>query len=141
MKQPTTVGIDVAKAKIDVAIVTEDEIVKKQFPNQTEQDMFNLIAWLKNNKVQSSDSIVVESTGSYHWLVCIVLVENNFKVHLINPLITKKYEKSSIRGAKTDTIDSIRLAEIGFLEKDLPIFFDSRESLSGKKYHSLYAKI
>lgn len=145
MKQitvPVSVGIDVAKAKIDVAIYwNTSETKNKQFKNQTEQNMQSLISWLTENGVKSGTPIVVESTGSYHWLTCLLLSEHKFCVHLINPLITKKYERSSIRGSKTDPIDAKRLAEIGTIEKDLPLFFDSRESLSIKKYHSLYAKI
>lgn len=139
---PQSVGIDVAKAKIDVAILTEESETKtKQFPNQTEEDMERLVTWLGENGVQKDSPIVVESTGSYHWLTCILLSEQGYRVHLINPLITKRYEKSSVRGGKSDTIDAKRLAEIGIIEKDLPLFFDSRESLSSKKYHSLYAKV
>lgn len=142
LKTPKSVGIDIAKSKIDVAILTEDsQVLSKQFPNHTQEDMENLVQWLKKNTVSTDIPIVVESTGSYHWLSCIMLSENGFRVHLINPLITKRYERSSIRGSKSDTVDAKRLAEIGIIEKDLPIFFDSRESLSNKKYHSLYAKI
>jgi len=139
---PQSVGIDVAKAKIDVCILwNTSETKTKQFTNQTEADIEKCVDWLRENGVQKDIPIVIESTGSYHWLSCLLLSENNFQVHLINPLITKRYERSSIRGAKTDTVDAKRLAEIGIIEKDLPLFFDSRESLSVKKYHSLYAKI
>lgn len=139
---PQSVGIDVAKAKIDVCILWDmTETKTKQFPNESETDMERLIAWLSENGVGQDTPIIVESTGSYHWLSCLLLSENGFQVHLINPLITKRYERSSIRGSKTDTVDAKRLAEMGMIEKDLPLFFDSRESLSAKKYHSLYAKI
>jgi len=141
-KTPQSVGIDVSKAKIDVAILWDmTETKTKPFSNQTESDMEKLVAWLNDNGVAKDTPIVVESTGSYHWLSCLLLSEKGFMVHLINPLITKRYEQSSIRGTKTDTVDAKRLAEIGVIEKNLPLFFDSRESLSAKKYHSLYAKI
>jgi transposase len=137
-----SVGIDVSKAKIDVAIITEDSgAIVRQFPNQTQEDMEELAQWLAENGVGKDIPVVIESTGSYHWLPCIILSGHGFSVRLINPLITKRYEKSSVRGAKTDTVDAKRLAEIGAAEKGLPVFFDSRESLSGKKYHSLYAKV
>ena len=114
------------------------ETKTKQFPNQTTEDMEKLVTWLSENRVQGDTPIVVESTGSYYWLSCLLLSENGFCVHLINPLITKRHERSSIRGVKTDTVDAKRLAEIGIIEKYLPLFFDSRESLSAKKHHSLY---
>lgn len=139
---PQSVGIDVAKAKIDVCILWNvNQTIAKSFANQKAEDMQDLARWLKENGVLQETPIVVESTGSYHWLSCLMLSENGFRVHLINPVLTKRYERSSIRGSKTDSIDAKRLAEMALIETDLPLFYDSRESLSAKKYQSLYAKI
>ena len=136
------VGIDVSKVKIDVAILMSASKTKtKLFSNQTQKDMQALVSWFLENGVKQTTPIVIESTGSYHWLCCLILSEHGFRVHLINPLLTKRYEKSSIRGAKTDTVDAKRLAEIGLIEENLPLFFDSRNSLSSKRYCSLYAKL
>jgi transposase len=68
-------------------------------------------------------------------------VEKGKQYGVINPLLTKKYERSSIRGSKTDRIDAKRLAEIGLLESDLPDFFDSRQSLPAKQYQSILNKL
>lgn len=139
---PQSVGIDVSKATIDVAIRfsgTEHELCT--FSNLSEVDILECIAWLQSHSVKADTPIIVESTGSYHWLVCLLLSQEGFSVRLINPLITKKYQRASVRGSKTDTIDSKRLAEIGVIEADLPAFFDSRDSLANKKYQALYAKI
>jgi transposase len=139
---PRSVGIDVSKAKIDVAILFDTaEYATQQFTNQNEAGIQECIDWLKSHNIQTKTSIVIESTGSYHWLVCLLLSEAGYLVHLINPLLTKKYQRGSIRGAKTDTIDAKRLAEIGMIEHDLPIFFDTRDSLTSKKYQTLYAKL
>jgi transposase len=62
-------------------------------------------------------------------------------VKVINPIITKKYQRASIRNSKTDRIDAQRLAEIGLLESDLPDFFDSRENLKTKQYQALLKKL
>ena len=140
-KIPQSVGIDVSKTKIDVAILTDTTETKTKRFAQTEKELRELVLWLKECGVQKDTPIVVESTGSYHWLSCLLLSEAGYLVHLINPLLTKRYERSSIRGAKTDTVDAKRLAEIGIIEQDLPLFFDTRESLSARKYHSLYAKV
>jgi len=98
---PQSVGIDVAKAKIDVAIawgMGEKKI--KQFGNQSQKDMEKLVSWLKINGVQGSTPIVLESTASYHWLSCLLLCEAGFQVHLINPLLTKRYEKYPYEGLR-----------------------------------------
>ena len=139
---PLSVGIDVAKAKVDVAIRLQNGTYSSQaFSNETEEDMTQLLQWFQENYISPEIPIVVESTGSYHWLCCIVLSEAGYAVHLINPLLTKKYEQSSIRGSKTDTIDARRLADIGLMEMNLPLFFDSRETLSKKRYLSLLRKL
>jgi len=137
-----SVGIDVSKATLDVAIASQDgEVFSHTFVNETEENMQHLAAWLREHDVSPQTPIVVESTGSYHWLCCLSLTEQKFSVRLINPLLTKKYQKASIRGAKTDRIDARRLADIGRMEQDLPLFFDSRETLSRKRYLSLLHKV
>ena len=71
---PQSVGIDVAKAKIDVCILwNTSETKTKQFTNQTEADIEKCVDWLRENGVQKDIPIVIESTGSYHWLSCLLL--------------------------------------------------------------------
>ena len=121
------VGVDVSKNKLDFAI--DNTKLFKSFDND-EFGIKTAISWLENN-TNNSIKIVIESTSWYHWLVCLLLSESNYEVCLINPLITKKYQKSSIRDSKNDKIDAYRLAEIAKLESGLPKFFDSRETLRG----------
>jgi len=139
---PVSVGVDVAKATLEVTILFQNtESLSHAFDNDTQESMNVLIKWLQKHNVSKKIPIVVESTGSYHWLCCILLSEQEYTVHLINPLLTKKYQQASIRGAKTDKIDAKRLAEIGRIERGLPLFFDSRETLSRKRYLSLLRKV
>lgn len=134
-------GVDVSKETLDVALLTSDGEVSQQVFKNHEEGLKNLLTWLVDHQVPSEIPIVIESTGSLHWLACLMLVEHGYSVRLINPIITKKYQQSSIRDSKTDSIDASRLAEIGRLEKDLPGFFDTREQLSRKRYQSLLAKL
>ena len=127
------VGVDVSKNKLDFAI--DNTKLFKSFDND-EFGIKTAISWLENN-TNNSIKIVIESTSWYHWLVCLLLSESNYEVCLINPLITKKYQKSSIRDSKNDKIDAYRLAEIAKLESGLPKFFDSRETLRNKRIHTL----
>jgi transposase len=136
-----SVGIDVSKATLDIAILTTKGVVlSKTIPNETTA-IEKLLPMLSSHNITSKTPVVIESTGSLHWLVCLLLTEHHYTVHLINPLLAKKYQKASIRDTKTDSIDAIRLAEIGRLERNLPVFFDTRELLSKKRYHSLLAKL
>ncbi|KKP39471.1 MAG: transposase IS116/IS110/IS902 family protein [Candidatus Peregrinibacteria bacterium GW2011_GWF2_33_10] len=139
MIEKTYVGIDVSKAKLDIAIRREGLRKIATFIN-SQEGIEECRKWLSDNNAKEA-IIVVESTGSLHWLVCLLLTDYGYDVRLINPLITKKYQKSSIRDAKNDKIDAIRLAEIGRIEENLPQFFDSRETLKIKRYESLLAKL
>jgi len=134
-----SVGIDVSKDTL-VVCLSSPEKQRYQCAN-TLSGIEELIRWLESQKIEKSCPIVVESTSSYHWLLCLCLREQELDVRLINPIITKKYQRSSVRNAKTDRVDAERLAEIGQLEPDLPRFFDSREQLSQKRCQSLIQKL
>lgn len=139
MFTPTAVGIDVSGATLDAGILKGKTKSTTAFPN-TREGIEALIVWLREQGIADAP-VVLESTGSLHWLACLLLAEHGFSVCLINPLITKKYQRASVRNAKTDKIDALRLAEIGTLERELPRFFDTRETLSQKRYQSLLAKL
>lgn len=141
MHMHNTVGIDVSKATLDVAIRTNAAAVISKTATNSERGITSLISWLSHHAVNSKTPIVIESTGSYHWRVCVTLTEHNFTVHLINPLLTKQYQKATIRDTKTDRIDAIRLAEIASREASLPVFCDTPETLAQKRYLSLLAKV
>jgi transposase len=130
------VGIDVSKAKLDFAIGSEKTSTFKN----SEEGILEAIKWLEENTSHPL-KIVIESTSWYHWVACLMLKEEGFDVRSINPIITKKYQRSSIRDCKNDRIDAIRLAEIAKLEPNLPKFFDSRGSLKNKRFHSLLKKL
>ncbi|MEI7750442.1 MAG: IS110 family transposase [Candidatus Moraniibacteriota bacterium] len=133
----TYTGIDVSKASLDVCVKDEfgTTLFSEKFHN-TEEGV-----GLMKDSIPQESKVVIESTSSYHWLSCLELTSAGFEVSAINPLLTKKYERSSIRGAKTDSVDASRLADISRLEQGLPLFFDSRESLTRKRYQTLLARL
>ena len=104
------VGIDVAKAKSMVAILSDDsEIIKAPFEiANTESGLSSLCKIIK--ELQDKVYCVVESTGVYHFPVVSYLQENDIFVSVVNPLIIKKYASMDIRKVKTDKTDSLKLA-------------------------------
>lgn len=139
MKVKTFIGIDIAKIKFDIAVWQHGNTFINQFSN-TKEGCQLCLDWLQGLKV-STATVIVESTGSLHWLVCLIFVDAGYDVRMINPIITKKYQKSSIRDAKNDQIDAKRLIDIARIEENLPVFFDSRETLTRKRYESLLAML
>jgi transposase len=135
-----SIGIDVSKAKLDVACLLADQSVKTgQFEN-SRVGIGLLQEFLDIQKTAKAVPCVVESTGDYHLLVAVILSQAGFKVCVINPLITKQYQKSSIRQAKTDKIDAERLARIGRLETNLRVFTGNLHNIASAKLTSLLGK-
>jgi len=104
------VGIDVAKSKSMVAILSDDgEIIKDPFEiANTESGLGYLCGIIR----ELTDDVycVVESTSIYHFPVVSYLQENDIFVSVVNPLIIKKYASMDIRKVKTDKADSLKLA-------------------------------
>ena len=104
------VGIDVAKSKSMVAILSDDgEIVNAPFEiANTESGLSFLCSIIK--ELDGDVFSVVESTSVYHFPVVSYLQENDIFVSVVNPLIVKKYASMDIRKVKTDKADSLKLA-------------------------------
>jgi transposase len=111
------VGIDVSKAKLDVAFVYDQHEEVKGYSND-ETGLATLVSYLRQAQVKCK--IVMESTGRYHLLAALRLSEAGLDVRVINPLIAKRYFSSKIRKVKTDKADAQVLAQVALLEKELP---------------------
>lgn len=109
-----SVGVDVSKGKSTVCILKPyGEVVCSPFEVlHAEKELDALDALL--NKLDGEIRIVMEATGIYHLPVLTFLHEKGYFVSVINPYAMKKYAKdNSIRGAKTDKLDSIMIANYG----------------------------
>ncbi len=136
-----SVGIDVSKEKSTVCIARPyGEIVVPPFdiPHTEEalQDLADhVVAFGEDAK------IVMESTGVYHLPVFLVLREAGLFVCAENPFLLKKYAASSLRKAKTDKIDAIRLANYGIdnwfrlVEYRMPDKTYEELKFLGRQYH------
>ena len=104
------VGIDVAKSKSMVAILSDDgEIIKEPFEiANTESGLEYLCSII--GELTDKVYCAVESTSVYHIPIVSYLQENDIFVSVINPLIIKKYASMDIRKVKTDKVDSLKLA-------------------------------
>lgn len=125
MKKVLAVGIDVSKATLDVCIKFKEK-EQHQIYGNTDEGITELITELHQyNKKKHSYKIVMESTGRYHLLAALTLSKKKFAVHIINPLVAKRYFSSFIRKVKTDKADARVLAEVAYQEKKLPRPFGS----------------
>lgn len=102
-----TVGIDVAKAHIDVCVLHANTGVQR-WGNDPEGHSA-LIAALKPLEVAL---VVMEATGGYEAAVACALQAAGLAVAVINPRQARDFAKSMGRLAKTDAIDARVLAEL-----------------------------
>jgi transposase len=108
-----SVGIDVSKDKSTVCMLRPyGEVVEAPYNiDHTEQALNTLI-----ERIESFDEdvkVVLEATGGYHQVVVAKLLTSNIFTVVVNPYIMKKYCAATLRKAKTDKIDSIRIANYG----------------------------
>jgi transposase len=101
------VGIDVAKAHLDVAIWPTQERLRV---TRDEAGMGELIAWLQP---QTPALIVLEATGGLETLVAGMLSEAQLPTAVINPRQARDFAKALGVLAKTDALDALVLARFG----------------------------
>lgn len=108
-----SVGIDVSKDKSTVCMLRPyGEVVEAPYNiDHTEQALNTLIEHIK--LFDEDVKVVLEATGGYHQVVVAKLLTSNIFTVVVNPYIMKKYCAATLRKAKTDKIDSIRIANYG----------------------------
>ena len=108
-----TAGIDISKDKSTVCMLRPyGEVVEAPYNiDHTEQALNTLIERIKS--FDEDVKVVLEATGGYHQVVVAKLLTSNIFTVVVNPYIMKKYCAATLRKAKTDKIDSIRIANYG----------------------------
>lgn len=102
------VGIDVAKAELQVCAKGETE-VQRSFANNT-QGHAELVAWL-HGLAGEVELVGLEATGTYGQAVCAYVYAQGLAVSLLNPAQIKAYAKSQLKRHKTDRIDAALIAD------------------------------
>lgn len=137
-----SVGLDVAKNKIDICLLGNNQQCEYFQIKNTRSDIQKCITFFEENNIPKNIPYIIESTWDYNTLACILFAKAKFSIKEINPLITKKYIKSSIRGTKTDKTDAKALAMVGIIEgENLPNFSKELSFLGVSKKISLIAKL
>jgi transposase len=110
-------GIDVAKAKLDCALLDTitDKRRNKSIPNDAAG--FKALAdWLdKHGGARANVHAVLEATGVYHEAVAQWLFDIGATVSVANPAQVKDFARGLTVRTKTDGVDSVVLARYGAL--------------------------
>lgn len=107
-------GCDVAKRKIDVALLDNIGVVQwhDSIPNEHEA-LASYLLTLRGHFMDEEVICVVESTGAYHYPVLDACEIAELPCRLFNPIMTKQQTKATVRGTKTDKTDAVAIARIG----------------------------
>jgi transposase len=110
MTPPTLfVGIDVAKAKFDVAILTpEGKYRSKAFPNNPVGHQ-QFVDWLDQHGAREAH-LCMEATGAYGRNLARFLAQQQLLVSVVNPAQIHAFGKTELTRAKTDKADARLIA-------------------------------
>lgn len=101
-------GIDISKAKLDVALLRGEKVHSNVFKN-SQVGFTDLTKWLE--KHQSNPHIAMEATGSYGLAAAKFLHQNGYLVSVINPVQIKAFGRSKLVRVKTDKADAVLIAK------------------------------
>lgn len=110
-------GVDVAKAKLDCALLDTGtgKLKTKVVPN-TAPGFAQLLAWLGKHHAPQAD-VVMEPTGVYHEAAALALTDAGLTLSLVNPAQLRKFAQGLGMKTKTDKADSVVLARYGATQK------------------------
>ena len=105
----TWVGIDVAKASLDVAWGSGDDA----HYSTAENSATGRTTLIRELPPAVESRVVVEATGGYERALVTTLVEAGYRVAVVNPRHVRDFAKALGILAKTDRIDALVLARFG----------------------------
>lgn len=104
------VGIDVAKHKFDIALLSNNKIKSKVFDN-TSAGHHAFAAWLTERGAPPTQThLCMEATGPYSETLAISLVQAGWSVSVVNPARIKGFAQGELARNKTDRADAALLA-------------------------------
>lgn len=107
MNPLTTVGIDIAKDKFDVAVLHQEKKYKDKSFKNTTKGFAELINWLRPFE---DCHICMESTGSYGIGLATALHDAGFKISVENAARIHAFGQSELSRNKTDKSDARMIA-------------------------------
>jgi transposase len=112
-------GMDVAKAKLDCLLLSEDsDKGKSKSVANSRTGITDLLAWIGKQHISPDElHVVMEGTGVYHEQAALALADAGVTVSIVNPAQVKDFGRGLAIRTKTDGVDSYVLARYGALLK------------------------
>lgn len=112
-------GIDVAKAKLDVALQLADDKVRSKVVDNTPEGFAVLSAWLDKYGVTDLH-VCMEATGIYWEAVAEFLADAGHTVSVVNPAQIKAFGAAGLVRTKTDRVDARLIARFCAAQRPEP---------------------
>lgn len=105
------VGIDIGKAKFDVALLMGDRLKQAVFSN-TETGFKQLLVWIDRHRSKPNSELhaCMEATGNWGLDLGDFLYGQGVQVSIVNPARIKAYGQSELARNKTDKLDAALIA-------------------------------
>lgn len=104
-----TLGIDVSKDSLAVALLSDGPLRRGTFDNQ-KAGFAKLVRWLKKQKAREA-LVCMEATGNYWLELAFYLHNTGFRVSVVNPRRTKKHGEAAGVRHKSDPVDAGLIAD------------------------------
>ena len=123
-----SVGIDISKGRSTIAVMRPfGEIVISPFEvRHTDSELSELARRLKS--LNGETRVVMGATGNYHAPVDWLFHGAGLYVSIVNAMLVHDYGNNSLRRAKTDKKDAVKLANYGLNHRlALPQYFPEED--------------
>lgn len=139
------VGIDISKGKSMIAALKPfgELVIKPYEVIHTSSELKKLANSLKS--LDGETRVIMECTGRYHECVAETLTKFGVFVCTVNPILIHNYGNNSVRRAKTDKKDSLKIAKYGLdnwsdLREYTPMETARQNLKTITRQHNLYLK-
>jgi transposase len=109
---PVAVGVDVSKAKLDVALLGPQGKYRSKVFSNDHPGFKALLQWLGAQVPDghAGAHVCMEATGAYHEALALFLHDQDVMVSVVNPLLVKRFAEANMLRNKTDDGDAKCLA-------------------------------
>ena len=118
---PSSIGVDVSKKKLDVALITAQGKYRCKVFDNDGVGFKAFLDWIKVHVPEGAAQVCMEATGVYHEALANFLFDNQVTVFVVNPLRVKRFVESEGLRNKTDEGDAKALARFA-AKNDLEVW-------------------
>jgi len=116
-----SLGIDVGKTNLELALRSEENIVARTTISNDPEGHNTLVRWIEDRGARPEKACVcLEASGDFEKAIANRLYEEGYRVSVVNPRRIKGYASSQLKRTKTDSADAALIARFGQREEPRP---------------------